>query len=64
MVERNSYGGSRQELGREVQWALIRAPRNPDQLPKFIGTFVGVLIDKNSMAIAALSAEEEKDFSF
>lgn len=64
MAERKTYGLSRRELEREVQWALRQAPQNPDQLPKFFGELMVKLIDKNNIAIAAASAEVEDDFSF
>ena len=55
MVPRKTYGLSRREMEREVQWALRRAPVNPEQLPKFIADLMVTLIDKNNVAIAALS---------
>lgn len=63
MSGRISCGLSRREMEREVQWALRRAPQNPEQLPKFIADLMVNLIDKNNMAIeASLQRIEEEIF--
>lgn len=46
------HGLNRRELERELGWLLRRTPKDPADLPRFLGDIVITLIEKNNAALA------------
>lgn len=57
MSDPGTYGLTRRQLEREMQWMMRQAPNDPVKLVDLLVTSVITLIDKNNAAIAKAVAE-------
>lgn len=57
MHEKPHDGLTRRELERQLGWMLRRCPKDPADLPAFLGDVVVTLIDRNNAARSAYAAE-------